>query len=275
VRHGGHLLGVLVVQERDHEPLTPVEQRLFTGLAGQAGLVLRSARLRAELEHRLEELSQRAAELRASRQRLVDVQDARRRALERDIHDGAQQHLVALAVNLRLAHRLSETAPDRARTLLAGQEQAARVAIETLTQLSRGIYPPLLADRGLEAALRAAVGAGQVPVEVTAHDVGRYDAGTEAAAYFCCLEAVQNAAKHAGAATIRVELRGAADGLAFTVFDDGRGFDPATVTHGTGQSNIRDRVESVGGMVRTASAPGRGTRVDAFVPASVRAGAGA
>jgi signal transduction histidine kinase len=275
VRHGGDLLGVLVVQERDHEPLTSVEERLFAGLAGQAGLVLRSARLRAELERRLEELSLRAAELRASRQRLVDVQDDRRRALERDIHDGAQQHLVALAVNLRLAHGLSETAPDRAREVLAGQEQAVQAAIETLVQLSRGIYPPLLADRGLSAALRAAVRTSQVPVEVTAHDVGRYAPGTEAAAYFCCLEAVQNAAKHAGAATIRVELRGDADGLVFTVMDDGRGFDPLTTSTGSGLANLHDRVESVGGTVRTVSSPERGTRIDAFVPAFARAEAGA
>ena len=103
MRHGGELLGVLVVQERAHVPLTSVEERLFAGLAGQAGLVLRGARLRAELELRGAELSARADELRASRERLVDAQDDERRLLERDIHDGAQQHLVALAVNLRLA----------------------------------------------------------------------------------------------------------------------------------------------------------------------------
>jgi len=269
VRHGGELLGVLVVQERDHVPLTSVEERLFAGLADQAGLVLRSARLRAELERRLAELSRRADELRASRQRLVDVQDDRRRALERDIHDGAQQHLVALAVNLRLAHTLVPRSPDRARELLAAQEQATGAAVATLVQLSSGIYPPLLAEQGLAVALRAAAVTSPVPVEVVARDVGRYSANVEAAAYFSCLEAVQNAVKHSGAATILVELQGRADALALTVQDDGSGFEPSSTPDGAGLANLRDRVESVGGILTTESAPGRGTRVDAVLPVGV------
>lgn len=272
VRHRGELLGVLVVQERDDVALTSVEERLFAGLAGQAGLVLRSARLRAELEHQAGELARRAEELRASRERLVDVLDDRRRALERDIHDGAQQHLVALAVNLRLAHTLARRSPARARELLAGRRRAAAEAIETLTQLSQGIYPPLLADEGLAAALRAAAATSQAPVEVTARGVGRYGPSAEAAAYFSCLEAVQNAAKHAGATAIRVELRGGPDALTLTVEDDGRGFDPAATPPGAGLANIRDRVESVGGRVRTESAPGRGTRVHAVLPVRALAG---
>ena len=135
VRHGNELLGALVVQERDQVPLTSVEERLFAGLADQAGLVLRGARLRAELERRAVELSARADELRLSRQRLVDAQDNERQALERDVHDGAQQHLVALAVNLRLAHTLATGSPDRAAKLLAGQETAAADAVETVLQL--------------------------------------------------------------------------------------------------------------------------------------------
>jgi signal transduction histidine kinase len=129
VRHAGELLGVLVVQERDHVPLTAMEVNLFAGLAEQAGLVLRGARLRVELERRARELSTRASELRQSRQRLVDAQDRRRRSLERDIHDGAQQHLVALAVNLRLAQTLVVSAPERADRLLAAQERAAADAV--------------------------------------------------------------------------------------------------------------------------------------------------
>ena len=148
VRHGGERLGVLVVQEREHVPLTSVEDRLFAGLADQAGLVLRAARLRAELEHRLAELSVRAEELRASRRRLVDVQDDKRRLLERDIHDGAQQHLVALAVNLRLAQTLSGSSPDRAAVLLAGQEQAADDAIATLVPALPGDLPAAARRRG-------------------------------------------------------------------------------------------------------------------------------
>ena len=212
VRHDGQMLGVLVVRERDQVPLTSVEERLFGDLADQSGLMLKGARLRGELERRAAEQSARADELRLSRQRLVDAQDNERRALERDVHDGAQQHLVALAVNLRLAHTLSSGSPERAAQLLAGQEAAAGDAVETVLQLTRGIYPPLLAEGGLEVALRAALGNSPVPVELVAESVGRYPPSLEAAAYFCCLEALQNAAKYSGASRIWVELRGAPDG---------------------------------------------------------------
>jgi signal transduction histidine kinase len=267
VRQGGELLGFLVVQERDHVPLTAVEERLFAGLADQAGLVLRSARLRAELERRLTELSRRAAELRASRQRLVDVQDERRRGLERDIHDGAQQHLVALAVNLRLAQTVSARSPDRTRELLAAQEQATADAIDTVVQLSRGIYPALLADEGLVAALRSAAATSPIPVEVVAHEVARYDGSIEAAAYFSCLEALQNAAKHSAATRVRVEVEGRPNALVLSVEDDGSGFDAEGQPPGGGLANLRDRVESLGGILTTTSAPGRGTRVGAVLPA--------
>lgn len=273
VRHGEELLGELVVVEREGTPMTAVEERLFAELAGQAGLVLRGARLRAELEERLAELSARAEELRRSRERLVDAQDAERRRLERDIHDGAQQHLVALAVNLRLADTLAGRAPDRADALLAAQEGAAAEAVETLARLSRGIYPPLLEERGLVTALRAVTDGAAVPVEVVEHQVGRYPVGVEAAAYFACLEALQNAAKHAGASTIRVGLRGGHGVLELEVTDDGRGFDPGSTPAGVGLSNIRGRVESVGGTLRIDSAADHGTRVHAVLPAPLLAAA--
>ncbi len=268
VRHGGELLGLLVVQERDQVPLTSVEARLFAGLAGQAGMVLRGVRLRAELEHRATDLTATAAELRGSLQRLVDVQDDKRRLLERDIHDGAQQHLVALAVNLRLAQTLTDGSPDRSARILAGQEQAVADAVAVLTRLSRGIYPSRLAEEGLAAALLAATSGSAVPVRVTAPGLDRYPANVEAAAYFCALEALQNAAKHADATAVRVELVGDVDQLALTVEDDGRGFDLAATSAGAGLSNIRDRAESLGGSVLTESAPGRGTRVRAVLPAT-------
>ncbi len=268
VRYGGEPLGMLVLREQ--APLTAVEKRLFTGLADQAGLVLRSARLRAELEGRLAELSRRAEELRASRRRLVDVQDERRRTLERDIHDGAQQHLVALAVNLRLAQTLAARSPERSRELLRAQEKATADAVETLVQLSRGIYPPLLAGKGLRAAVEAAAATSPVPVEVAASGLQRYPASVEAAAYFCCLEALQNAAKHSGAGSVRVELVGGPGSLSLTVSDDGTGFDPSSAPTGRGLVNLRDRVESVGGVVTVESAPGSGTRVSAELPVVAR-----
>jgi signal transduction histidine kinase len=265
VRHGAETLGVLVVQERPQAPLTSVELRQFSELAAQAGLVLRGARLRAELERRLGELSARAAELRRSLERLVDVQDDKRRRLERDIHDGAQQHLVALAVNLRLAQELAVRSPDRAAQILAAQGAATADAIAALAQLSRGIYPSLLADEGLAAALHAATGISTIPVDIAATGRGRYAANLEVAAYFCALEALQNAAKHSGASSIRVVLSSGPRCLTVTVDDDGTGFDPSAPA-GTGLANMRDRIESVGGVLTTSSSAD-GTRVRARIPA--------
>ncbi len=265
VRHGSEELGALVLRERAGRPLTPVEERLLAGLADQAGLVLRGARLRAELEQRLAELTARDAELRQSRERLVDAQDAARRRLERDIHDGAQQHLVALAVNLRLADRLATTDPQRADALLAAQEGAATEAMRTLVQLSRGIYPPLLEQAGVAAALRAVT--GDSGVVVAERGAGRYPLETEATAYFCCLEAIQNAAKHAGATTVEVEVDGGPSQLALMVADDGAGFDPGQAATGAGLANIRDRVDSAGGRWELDSTPGTGTRLRVVLPA--------
>ncbi len=277
VRHGGQLFGVFRLQERPATPLTSVEERLFTGLAAQAGLVLRLVGLRAELAARHAELQVRAEELRASRERLIETQDAERRRLERDIHDGAQQHLVALAVNLRLAETVAAQAPDRAAQVLAEQADAARVAIETLSQLSRGIYPRLLADEGLVPALRAAVATGAVPVVVEADGVGRLPTPVEAALYFVAMEAVQNAAKHSGAATTLVRLSAAGGSWRLVVEDDGAGFDPVAVHEsggGAGLVNMRDRLDAVGGTVSVESLPGTGARVTASGARLVRAGGG-
>jgi signal transduction histidine kinase len=267
VREAGELLGELVVREREHRPLSSVESRLFAGLADQAGPVLRGARLHAELSRRAEQLSARAEELRTSRQRLVAAQDAERRTLERDIHDGAQQHLVALAVNLRLAETLSHRSRDRAEKLLAEQETAAAEAIDVLVALSRGIYPRQLWATGLVPALTTAVGTSAIPVTITATGVGRYAPAAEATVYFCCLEAVQNAVKHSGASTIRVALDGGDSTIGFVVEDDGIGFDPTTATEGTGLANLWDRIESAGGTLVTDTAPGGGTRIRAWLPA--------
>jgi signal transduction histidine kinase len=277
VRHGGQVLGVFRLQERPDLPLTTVEERLFSGLAAQAGLVLRLVGLRAELAARHDDLVARAAELRASRERLIETQDAERRRLERDIHDGAQQHLVALAVNLRLAETVAARSPERAARVLADQAVAAREAIDTLSQLSRGIYPRLLAEDGLVPALRAAVSTSAVPVTVEAGP-GRPPGGVEAALYFFAMEAVQNAAKHAGASAVTVRLGLEGDARAgrwrLAVTDDGVGFDAAgaeAAGGGAGLSNMRDRLDAVGGSVRLVSSPGQGTTVVAEVP--VAAGA--
>jgi signal transduction histidine kinase len=268
VRQAGERLGVLRLQERERQPLTPVEERLFAGLAAQAGLVLHGARLRAELSLRLAELSARAEELRESRERIVDTQDAERKRLERDIHDGAQQHLVALAVNLRLAQTLARRSPERASQVLAEQGEAARETIATLMSLSRGIYPRLLSEQGVAPALRSAAATSALAVEVTEVSVGRYAPAVEAAVYFCCLEALQNSAKHSGADRVDVHLDGTGDSLVLTVDDNGAGFDPALVAAGAGLANMRDRIDSVGGRLTVGHGPHTGSRVRAAVPAA-------
>lgn len=269
VRHGGQLLGVLRLQERPRLALTAVEERLFAGLAAQSGLVLRMVGLRAELEDRRAELVARAGELQASRERLISAQDAERGRLERDIHDGAQQHLVALAVNLRLAQRIAVRSPERAARVLSEQADAAGVAIETLSALSRGIYPSLLSNEGLVLALLSAVATSPIPVTIDAAGVGRLPAPVEVALYFCCTEAVQNAAKHSGAHSVSVRLGADQERWFLTIKDDGSGFDPATagaVGTGTGLVNMRDRLDAVGGTLTVGSRYGSGATVTAVVP---------
>jgi signal transduction histidine kinase len=266
VSHGSEPLGVLRLQERTGLPLSGVEEKLLTALADRAGLMLRLMGVRADLERRHVELVERADELKASRERLIDAQDVERRRLERDLHDGAQQHLVALTVNLRLAQTLSMGSPDRAGELLARQADAAATAIQTLSSLSRGIYPRLLSEQGLVPALRFAVATSAIPVTITADDVVRLPAAVVAGLYFCCMEAVQNAAKHSRASGVSIELTG--DGLEsrLVIADDGVGFStPAPADTGGGLANMRDRLDAVGGTVTITSLLGAGTRVSALV----------
>jgi signal transduction histidine kinase len=267
VQHGGQVYGVLRLQEQPGLPLSAVEERLFAGLAAQAGLVLRLVGLRADLAARRDELARRAVDLRTSRDRLIATQDAERSRLERDMHDGAQQHLVALAVNLRLAETIAARSPERAVPVLAEQAVAARAAIATLTELSRGLYPRPLADDGLVAALREAVAASPVPVRVSGDGAGRLPAAVERALFFVALEALQNAAKHAGAASVTVRVEVADDECRLVVEDDGSGFvGGAAPGHGAGLDNMRDRVDAVGGTLTVLSEAGRGTAVTATVP---------
>ena len=268
VSHGGQLLGVLRLQERPGLPLTLVEERLFAGLAAQAGLVLRSVRLQAELDDRRAELLVRSGEIEASRARLIETQDAERSRLERDLHDGAQQHLVALTVNLRLAYTIVRRSPRRAAAVLADQAVAAHVAIETISALSRGIYPRELADEGLGAALRSAVAGSAMTVVIDTRGVARLPAPVEAALYFCGMEAVQNAAKHSGAGTVSVQVDENAERWRLSVTDEGTGFDQthATATSGVGLANMRDRLDAVGGTVDVMSSEPTGTKVTAVIP---------
>jgi len=259
VRHQGELLGALTVTKRQGESLTPVEEKLLDDLASQAGLVLKNVGLTAELMQRLEEL-------RASRQRLVAAQDEERRKLERNLHDGAQQNLVALKVKLGLAEAFAEKDPAKTTELLGQLKADADQALGTLRDLARGIYPPLLADKGLAAALEAQARKATLPVEISAEAVGRYPQETEAAIYFCVLEALQNVQKYAEATRATVHLAQAGGVLAVAVEDDGRGFDPRATKKGSGLQNMEDRLDALGGTVEIESAPGSGATVTVRLP---------
>src|SRR3984893_14418687 len=258
VSHAGELLGALAVNKKRGETLNTVEQKLVTDLAGPAGLVLKNVGLNQELLAILEDL-------RASRQRLVTAQDEERRRLERDLHDGAQQHLVALKIKLGLAEAAAPP-ETKVRGLITQLKQDADHALDTMRELARGIYPPLLASDGLEAALRAQIRRITVAVDLQFDDVARQPREVEGAVYFCCLEALQNVAKYAQATRVSLRVWQEDANLAFRVQDDGKGFDPVTVPHGSGLQNIRDRVEALGGSLEVRSVPDQGTTIQGRVP---------
>jgi len=260
VHHDGELLGALTLSKPTGERLTPAEHKLASDLASGAGLVLRNVRLTEELLGRLEELK-------ASRQRIVAAQDQERRRLERNIHDGAQQQLVALAVKVRLARQLGAKDPAKANELLEQTEREVSQALEDLRDLARGIYPPLLAYQGLVAALQGQARKSAVPVEIRAEGIGRFAQEQEAAVYFCCLEALQNVAKYAEATRVIVGLRSTEGRLAFEVSDDGAGFDASRASYGTGLRGMADRLAALGGDLEVRSVPGSGTTVKGQLPA--------
>ena len=266
VRYQGALLGAITIEKHRSEPLKPEEVKLIDDLAAQAGLVMSNVRLTADLEARLDVIARQAAELRASRQRIVAAQDEERRGLERNIHDGAQQHLVALAVKLRLARVLVARDPQKARSMLAEIATQIEEALETLRSLALGIYPPRLESDGVATALATRFASSELPVRFHADTVGRYPLDTETAVYFCVLEALQNAAKYAGATAIDVTFGERNGELTFEVADDGSGFDPTNNGNGTGIDGMRDRLAVLGGDVSLDSVPGRGTTVRGRVP---------
>jgi signal transduction histidine kinase len=267
VSHAGELLGLIVVRRpATADPFSAEDDRVLTELARQVGLAVHNARLDTALQTTLDELRKQADELRRSRARIVATADAERRRVERDLHDGAQQHLVALAVNLRLTRDLVTDDPETAGAMLDQLADEVKSTIQELRDLAHGIYPPLLADSGLGEALAAAGRRSPLPVVVSAGGIARYGLEIESAVYFCCLEALQNAAKHAAGASVTIRLWEESGGLLFSVSDDGPGFDIARARNGHGYVNMADRLGAIGGTVRWESAPGQGTRVQGSVP---------
>jgi len=269
VSNSGQLFGLVVAQRaRRVETFAAEIDVTLEEVARELGVALKKAHLDSSLQDSLEQLRQRAAELQASRGRLVAAADAERRRIERNLHDGAQQHLVALSVKVRLLEQFAERDPERAKSLMNQLQEDVGSAIEELRSLAHGIYPPLLSSAGLGVAMSAACRRAPLPATVEADGVGRHAPEIEAAVYFCCLEAMQNAAKHAGPkATARVRIWEDAGGLLFEVCDDGAGFQTNPDSEGAGLTNMRDRLGAVGGTLRVQS-DGRGTRIHGVVPAS-------
>jgi signal transduction histidine kinase len=256
VRHQDEVLGALSVRMPANDPMDPAREGLMRDLAAQAGLVLRNAAL--------------IDDLKASRVRLVAAQSEERRRIERNIHDGAQQQLVALSVKLKLADRFVGSDEERAHAMLAELHADATQALEDLRDLARGIYPPLLADKGLGAALESQARKSVVPVAVEADGIGRYPQETEAAVYFSCLEALQNVAKYANASAATVRLAQTNGSLTFEVADDGEGFDPDAAERGSGLQGIADRLAALGGTLDVRSAPGEGATLVGSIPVTER-----
>jgi signal transduction histidine kinase len=260
VRHRGELLGAITLRKPPGEPVSAAENQLLDHLASQAGLVLRNVRLTAELHATIDDL-------RASRRRLVRAQDEERQRIERNLHDGAQQQLVALGIQLGLIDAAAED-PAEVRVIAAQLRAGLHAAVDDLRALARGIFPPLLADQGLAAAVQAQARRAPLPVRIDADGIGRYRRDAEATAYFCILEALQNVAKYAHASQATVALSCPDGHLEFTVADDGDGFDPSQATQGSGLLGMADRLAAVGGTLRVESVPGTGTTISGALPVS-------
>jgi signal transduction histidine kinase len=266
----GELLGVLVCEGAVDEVPPDDEDELLRDIGRAVAQALRTAHLDAALEASTAELRQTNMELRASRARVVAAADAARRGIERDLHDATQQELVAVALHLRVAARLVRDAPDEAVAVIEQLVDDVRDVQHAVRDLAHGIYPPLLVESGLPEALRVAAARAAVDVELDVV-VPRQAADVEAAVYFCCLEALQNAAKHAPGSHVQLRVavarHGEGDAVCFEVVDDGPGFDPAAVVaRGQGLVNMVDRLGAIGGRCTIDAETGRGTRVVGVIP---------
>jgi signal transduction histidine kinase len=254
VRHDGAVVAAVV-----HDAGLDARPQLLEAGVSMARVVLDNQRLTAEAQASMREL-------RGSRARISASAERERRRIERDLHDGAQQRLVALRIELELAEELVREDPERGAARIHELEHDVDEALEELRALAHGVYPPMLADRGLVEALRSVATRSTIAVELDAHSVDRYPPEVESAVYFCVLEAIQNVHKHARAARrIVVRLDGVSRGeLRFSVRDDGPG--TAVLSAGSGITNMRDRLAAVGGSAWVTSTPGVGTVVRGRLP---------
>jgi signal transduction histidine kinase len=225
--------------------------------------------IRASTQHArvTRQLARSLVDLDQSRARIARAADAERSRIERDLHDGAQQRLIALRIHLSMAEDLDATDPRQWTETLKRLGAELDETLEELRALAHGVYPSLLSDRGLAEALRSVAAEAPLPVRIEIEELGPLPTEIQTAVYFTCTEAIQNACKHAHAATCLRVVLGRDDGLAFEVDDDGPGFTPHPPVNG-GLRNMHDRIEAVGGVLTIDTAPGRGTRVCGFVPLS-------
>jgi len=260
IKHQGHKIGDLIVVEPS-ESLDGDLERLLTDVAVQAGLLLHNQRLTVELQSRVEELAE-------SRLRIVAAQDIERRRLERDIHDGVQQHVVALMAKVQLArNQVHRRSPHSTETLDEVQKDAGRL-LDELRELASGIHPVVLTDGGVVAAVRFR--ADRLPITVVLDTdpttrTRRYPERIEAAGYFIACEALANVLKHAAASRATVSILSGESSLTIKVADDGRGFDPSTAVR-SGLRGLQDRVDALGGELEVTSSRS-GTTLSASLPA--------
>jgi signal transduction histidine kinase len=265
IEHEGEYLGALALFKKPGETVSEVDTELMRNLAAQVALVLRNARLTEQLKARLVEISEQAEELRASRQRIVTAQDAERRRIERDLHDGAQQRLLTLSLSLRMAEqKLGAEADPEIKQILKRSAEELKAALTELRELARGIHPAILREEGLSAAVHSLAERAPMPVTVTNGQVGRLPGTVEATAYFVASEALTNVARYSGASKADISLRVEDGWLVVKVSDDGAGgADPA---NGTGLRGLMDRVSALGGELEVQSRAGQGTVVGARIP---------
>jgi signal transduction histidine kinase len=259
--HGDQVIGVIECGPKLEGGYEAGDQELLNTLGRQAALAIRNSQLSAELTDRLEELA-------ASRARLVQAEEAGRRRLERDLHDGVQQELVGVLARLGLARNQLRRDRELAETTLREAQVDAQRVLESLQELARGIHPAILTDRGLVEAVEERATRMTVPVEVHANGLGqgaRFALELEGAAYFFVSEGLANILKHAAARRVHVRFHYESGQLVIEVEDDGRGFEPAGVKL-SGLRGLEDRIEALGGRVEVASHPGRGTKVRAYLP---------
>ena len=276
VTYAGQRVGEIAVAKRAGQRLTPAEEGLLTSLGAQAGVAFNNARLTIELQDRLEEMSAQAADLRASRQRIVTARQRQRQRVVQIIHNRVERHLENADAQLVRAQQLLPDDPEQADLCFDALLSEGQESLDALRDLARGIFPAILADQGVVAALQAHLVQAHLPVDVEIDgDEGRFEPNAEASVYFCVVQALANAATYAAGSHVTLRLRARDDRLEFEVADDGPGADTTQLQEGADIRDMRDRVEAVGGRLEALSVEKRGTIVSGWVPARAPLRAGA